>query len=184
MSMLFDSARQVGYVVRDIEKAMAHWSRTLGVGPWFYKEEVGTTEFSYYGKPSRLPRLSIALANSGELQIELIQQRDDAPSLYLDSLRRGGEGAQHLAYWTEDGFDAAVRHMLAAGYVEGHSGRMGTRGRFAYFVHAELPSGMFEISEMAGGKGEYFREIRRAAEGWNGQDPIRRIGAARTGPAS
>lgn len=177
MSMLFGSARQVGYVVRDIEKAMAHWSRTLGVGPWFYKEDVGTTEFSYYSRPSRLPRLSIALANSGALQIELIQQRDDAPSLYLDSLQRGGEGAQHLAYWTEDRFDAGVRHLLAMGYVEGHSGRMGLRGRFAYFVHPELPSGMFELSEMRGGKGEYFREIRRAAEGWDGEAPIRRIGA-------
>lgn len=175
MSMLFGGVRQVGYVVRDIESAMAHWSHSLGVGPWFYKEEVGTTEFNYYGKPSRLPRLSIALANSGDLQIELIQQRDDAPSLYLDSLNRGGEQAQHLAYWTDTGFDDAVTRLLSSGYVEGHSGRMGTRGRFAYFVHADLPSGMIEISEMAGGKGDYFREIRRAAQGWDGRDPIRRM---------
>jgi hypothetical protein len=177
MSMLFGGVRQVGYVVRDIEKAMAHWARTLGVGPWFYKEEVGTTQFNYYGKPSRLPRLSIALANSGDLQIELIQQRDDAPSLYLDSLQRGGEGAQHLAYWTDTGFDDSVARLLSVGYVEGHSGRMGTRGRFAYFVHPDLPSGMFEVSEMARGKGEYFREIRQAAEAWDGSDPIRRVAA-------
>lgn len=178
MSILFGGARQVGYVVHDIEKAMAHWSRTLGVGPWFYKEEVGTTEFNYHGKASRPPKLSIALANSGHLQIELIQQRDDAPSLYLDSLKRSGEGAQHLAYWTDDRFDDMVRQLRSSGYVEGHSGRMGTRGRFAYFVHPELPSGMFEVSEMTGGKGDYFREIRHAAEGWDGTDPIRRIGTS------
>ena len=177
MSMFFGGVRQVGYVVRDIERAMTHWSRTLGVGPWFYKADVGTTEFKYYGQPSRLPQLSIALANSGDLQIELIQQRDDAPSLYLDSLRRGGEGAQHLAYWTDDGFDDAVGRLAAMGYVEGHSGRMGRRGRFAYFVHPDLPSGMFEISEMAGGKGAYFQEIRQAAGAWDGKDPIRRRGA-------
>lgn len=180
MSNFFGGVRQVGYVVRDIEKAMAHWARTLGVGPWFYKEDVGTTEFNYYGQPSRLPRLSIALANSGDLQIELIQQRDDAPSLYLDSLKRCGEGAQHLAYWTDDGFDAAVHRLRLAGYVEGHSGRMGVRGRFAYFVHPDLPSGMFEISEMAGGKGEYFQDIRRAALAWDGSDPVRRMGASST----
>jgi hypothetical protein len=109
------------------------------------------------------------------MQIELIQQRDDAPSLYLDSLHRGGEGAQHLAYWTDTGFDDTVARLLSSGYVEGHSGRMGTRGRFAYFVHPDLPSGMFEISELAGGKGEYFHEIRRAAETWDGRDPIRRM---------
>ena len=41
---------------------MAHWV-ALGVGPWFYKERVVSTEFYYYGQPSRLPELSIALAN-------------------------------------------------------------------------------------------------------------------------
>lgn len=173
MSKILGGVRQVGYVVRDIEKAMKHWSDVLGVGPWFYKEEVGTTEFRYQGKESRPPRLSIALANTGPLQIELIQQRDDAPSLYLDSLRTGGECAQHVAFWTLDHFDDFCAHLSARGYVEGHGGRMGTRGRFSYFVHPDLPSGMIEISEMKGGKGEYFEEIRKAGESWDGSAPIR-----------
>lgn len=173
MSTFFNGVRQVGYVVRDIEKAMTHWAGVLGVGPWFYKEEVGTTEFRYYGAESRPPRLSIALANSGDLQIELIQQRDDAPSLYLDSLRRGGECAQHIAFWTMHDFDEYSDRLLASGYREGHGGRMGVRGRFAYFLHPDLPSGMIELSEMKGGKGEYFAEIRKASEGWDGDHPIR-----------
>ncbi|QYJ19336.1 VOC family protein [Achromobacter sp. ES-001] len=173
MSKLFGGVRQVGYVVRDIEKAMRHWSEVLGVGPWFYKEEVGTTEFRYRGQVSQPPRLSIALANSGDLQIELIQQRDDAPSLYLDSLRASGECAQHVAFWTLDNFDEFCDRLRGSGYEEGHGGRMGLRGRFAYFVHPDLPSGMIEVSEMKGGKGEYFDEIRRAAETWDGSAPIR-----------
>lgn len=178
MSRFLGGAKQVGYVVHDIEAAMAHWSNVLGVGPWFYKREVGTTEFSYYGKPSELPDLSIALANSGDLQIELIQQRNNAPSLYLDSLRRSGEGAQHVAWWTEDQFDQLSRQLLDAGYVEGHAGRMGQRGRFAYFLHPGLPSGMIELSEMAGGKGEYFRQIAAAAQSWDGTDPVRQVASA------
>lgn len=173
MSRIFGGVRQVGYVVRDIEKAMKHWSEVLGVGPWFYKEEVGTTEFRYRGQVSQPPRLSIALANSGDLQIELIQQRDDAPSLYLDSLRKGGECAQHLAFWTLDRFDEFCGRLLRNGYEEGHGGRMGLRGRFAYFVHPDLPSGMIEVSEMKGGKGEYFDEIRQACASWDGSAPIR-----------
>lgn len=176
MSNMFGAVRQVGYVVKDIEKAMDHWVK-LGVGPWFYKEDVGSTEFRYHGKPSRLPKLSIALANSGDLQIELIQQRDDAPSLYLDSLERNGEGAQHVAYWTMDRFDEIGKQLLELGYVEGHAGRMGAnRGRYAYFVHPDFPSAMLEISESTGGKAEYFAEVKRAAETWDGKDPIRRVG--------
>ncbi len=174
MSTIFGGVRQVGYVVRDIEKAMRHWSDVLGVGPWFYKEDVGTTEFRYHGEVSTPPRLSIALANSGSLQLELIQQRDDAPSLYRDSLQRSGECAQHIAFWTLDHFDQYCGQLLARGYVEGHGGRMGLRGRFAYFVHPDLPSGMIEVSEMKGGKGEYFDEIRAAGASWDGTDPIRR----------
>ena len=179
MSILFGGVRQVGYVVRDIEQAMLQWAR-LGVGPWFYKEEVVSTEFRYHGKPSALPKLSIALANSGDLQLELIQQRDDAPTLYLDSLRRQGECAQHVAYWTNDRFDAMCAQLLELGYIEGHAGRMGAqRGRFAYFVHPLLASAMIEISEGTGGKAEYFEQVRMAAAAWDGTDPIRRIGAAR-----
>lgn len=177
MSKLFGQVRQVGYVVKDIEQAMLHWA-ALGVGPWFYKEQVESTEFNYYGKPSRLPALSIALANSADMQIELIQQRDDAPTLYLDTLARNGECAQHIAYWTMDQFDAWCRQLLELGYVEGHSGRMGAnRGRFAYFLHPGLPSAMIELSESTGGKAEYFAQVRQASLDWDGSDPIRRVGA-------
>lgn len=171
----FGTVRQVGYVVKDIRKAMSLWSGTLGVGPWFFKEKVGTTEFRYYGRPAeRLPELSIALANSGDVQIELIQQNDDVPSLYLDSLRKNGEIAQHIAYWTLDRFDEWCAHLAAKGYVEGHAGRMGEgRGRFAYYLHPDLPSAMIELSESTGGKAEYFEKVRQASIGWDGADPIR-----------
>ncbi|WP_295857337.1 VOC family protein [uncultured Xylophilus sp.] len=172
---MFGPVRQVGYVVEDIERAMLQWS-SLGVGPWFYKEEVVTTEFRYRGQESTLPRLSIALANSGDLQLELIQQRDDAPSLYRDTLAKQGESAQHVAYWTRDRFDEFCAILTAQGYEDGHSGRMGAqRGRFAYFFHPDLPSAMVEISESTGGKAEYFEEVRKAAFAWDGNNPILRI---------
>ena len=164
--------RQLAWVVRDIEAAMWHWSTVLGVGPWFYKPAVGVTQFRYRGRESALPQLSIAFANSGALQLELIQQRNDAPSMYQDFLAQRGEGMQHIAWWT-DTFDATVAALLARGYTEGHAGRVGDRGRFAYFEHAALPGNVVELSEQSGGKAEFFREIREAAAGWDGRDPIR-----------
>lgn len=176
----FGSVRQIGYVVKDIEAAMTRWAQ-LGIGPWFYNEDVQSVEYSYYGKPSPLPKLSIALANSGDTQFELIQQRNDAPTLYLDTLARNGECAQHIAYWTADRFDEFCSRLLELGYTEGHAGRMGsaTRGRFAYFLRPDFPSAMIEISESTGGKGEYFQQIRQASVEWDGSDPIRRVGTKR-----
>ncbi len=80
MSRLFGPLRQMGYVVPDVEAAMRHWIEVCGVGPWFYAERLPLTSFSYGGKRYDDIHLSIALANSGEMQIELIQQRSDHPS--------------------------------------------------------------------------------------------------------
>ena len=100
MSRRFGKLRQNGYVVRDIEAALRHWTEVLGIGPFFYFERVPIEEFRYRGEPSPLD-VSIALGQSGALQIELIQQRNDAPSMYKDFLDAGHEGLQHVAYWTE-----------------------------------------------------------------------------------
>lgn len=174
MSKLFGQICQVGYIVRDIEAAMQRWV-SIGVGPWFYRKESPVTEFNYYGKPSKLPRMAIALANSGGVQIELIQPLNDAPSLYLDMLDAGAEGVQHVAYWTETEFDKYCDDLKERGFKEGHSGRMGRSGRFAYFVHDDVPGTVVEISETTGGKGERFKAIREAAETWDGADPIREV---------
>lgn len=179
MSMFYGAVRQVGYVVRDIEKTMEEWVR-LGVGPWFYSEDVVSTSYRYYGATQAPPKLSIALANSGGLQIELIQQRDDTPSLYRDSLLRNGEVAQHVAYWTADRFADICRQLLESGHIEGHAGQMGAgMGPYAYFVHPDHPSVMIEVSDTSGGKAQLFELIQKAALVWDGTDPIRRIGANR-----
>jgi hypothetical protein len=107
MSRLFGPVRQNGYVVRDIEAAMKHWIEVLQVGPWFYIDRVQTDWFRHRGQDSTV-ELSIALANSGDLQIELIQQRNDAPSMYKEFLDSGREGLQHVAFWSTD-YQSPVR---------------------------------------------------------------------------
>jgi catechol 2,3-dioxygenase-like lactoylglutathione lyase family enzyme len=175
MSRVFGEIRQNGYVVRDIEAALRHWTEVLGVGPFFYFERVPMEDFRYRGTPSPI-EVSIALANSGPLQIELIQQRNDAPSMYLDFLRGGREGLQHVAYWTET-FDTELERLLAAGYEIGQSGCVGGRnGRFVYFLTEAHPGTVVELSEISGAKGRFFGHIAATARDWDGTEPIRRMG--------
>ncbi|MFC1886108.1 VOC family protein [Thermodesulfobacteriota bacterium] len=163
--------RQVGYVVKDIEKAMPEWLN-LGVGPWFFTQKVPVENFQYMGKPSNLD-MSIALTNSGYVQVELIQQNNDAPSLYRDFLETAGEGIQHVSHWVED-FDEKSKILLDLGYIIGHSGNIGPNGRFAYFINGKLPGTIIEVSEMSGRKGKYFKKIADKCMDWDGTDPIRR----------
>ncbi len=171
MSRHFGKITQNGYVVRDIEAAMRHWSEVLGVGPWFYAAQAPIEGFQYRGTTSDC-KISIALANSGPLQIELIEQRNNAPSLYRDFLEAGHEGLQHIAYWS-DRFDDAVARAHSLGWSIGQSGHVGLDGRFAYFETESHPGTVVELSETSGAKGVMFKRIAEAARDWDGQDPIR-----------
>ena len=173
MSRIFGDLRQNGYVVRDVEAAMRHWTEVLGVGPFFYFERVPIEDFRYRGEPSPL-EVSIALANSGALQIELIQQRNDAPSMYRDFLAAGREGLQHVAYWTES-FDQDLARYEKAGHGIGQSGRIGESGRFVYLDTEAHPGTVVEISEISGPKGRFFAHIAERARDWDGSDPIQRL---------
>ncbi len=171
MSRHFGVIRQNGYVVRDIDAALAHWTEKLGVGPFFYFERVPIVNFRYRGTPSPL-EASIALANSGALQVELIQQRNDAPSMYRDFLAARNEGLQHVAYWTR-AFDDDLSRLTNDGFVVGQSGEIGTGGRFVYFDTEAHPGTVIELSEVSGAKGRFFEHIAEAALSWDGSDPIR-----------
>ncbi|MBS0243467.1 MAG: VOC family protein [Proteobacteria bacterium] len=171
MSRIYGEIRQLGYVVRDIEAAMRHWTGVLGVGPWYYVDRLPLTSFAYRGTPSN-PHVSIALANSGGAQIELIQQRCETPSMYLDFLAQGPEGLQHVSTWPVD-YDATLARALAAGHRIGQQGAS-NRGPFAYFETEGGHRGTcMEIAAYTGTRKRQFDAIEAAARDWDGRDPIR-----------
>lgn len=171
MSRFLGEIRQAGYVVDDIEAAMDYWSRVLGVGPFFYKERVPIENYTYRGATYE-PHNSVALANSGPLQIELIQTRNDAPSMYRDFKEAGHRGLQHVAYWTQS-YDEDLERLTGLGFAPVMSGEVGEKGRFVYFDTQYHPGTVIELSEVAGPKGKMFQLIREASEGWDGLDPVR-----------
>ena len=172
MSRLFGDLRQVGIVVRDIEAAMAHWSQVCGVGPWFYTDRLAVTAFTYRGRRHDGIHLSIALANSGDVQLELIQQRCDTPSMYRDFLAAGHEGMQHWSSWPVE-YDATLQRALAGGYTVGQEGDS-PRGRFVYLWNEGHPGTVIEMAHLTDGRKRIFDAVRAAAVGWDGRDPVRR----------
>jgi hypothetical protein len=127
--------------------------------------------YSYRGE-SHEPHNSVALANSGFVQVELIQTRNDVPSMYRDFQQAGRTGLQHVAYWTSD-YDADLARLLKEGFKPVMSGEVGEKGRFIYFDTEYHPGTVIELSEVAGPKGKMFDLIRASSEGWDGSDPVR-----------
>ena len=173
MSRFFGRVCQNGYVVRDIEAALKHWTGVLGIGPFFYAEHVQLENFRYHGEPFDL-EMSVALTNSGDLQIELIQQRNDAHSMYRDFLNSGCEGLHHMSYWTTS-YQEDYDRLIAHGFKVGHEG-LTAGGPFVYFDTEMHPGTVIELSDISGSKGDFFEYVRAAAENWDGADPVRKIG--------
>lgn len=170
MSRIFGGITQLGYVVRDARASVEHWIEQ-GVGPWWWFERVPIDWFTYRGEPSS-PELTIALANSGALQLEIIQQHNDAPSMYRDFLQAGREGLQHVSTWTHD-FPGLYDRAVALGYTVGQEGAIGgPDGRFAYFDTETHPGTVIEIASLAGSRARFFERIRDAAADWDGTNPI------------
>lgn len=172
MGLTFGPIRQLGYVVHDIDRAMLHWSQNLGVGPWFYSERFTFDTFTYGGVRHDGLQLSVAMANSGDMQIELIQQRCSTPSMYLDFLSSSGAGLQHLAFWPAD-YDVAYRDAIRSGYEVGQEGQL-PRGRFVYFKTDGHAGTVFEFNEITPIRRQIIETIALAAKSWDGRDPIRR----------
>lgn len=167
-----DPVRQIGYVVTDLDEAIASWLE-LGVGPWYVLRGI-LQRMLYRGEP-RAVTLSLALANTGDLQVELIHQDDDTPSIFTEFLAANGPGFHQLAWWPDD-FESTMQAVQAAGWPVVWSGGEDSGVRYAYFEPPGGQATIIEIMELTDAFAGMAKLVRDAADGWDGTDPIRPLG--------
>jgi hypothetical protein len=165
---------QVAYVVDDIDRELERWTKELGVGPFFLFRSFPVIEPKYRGKPTDID-IDLALAFSGSMCFELIQQRNNAPSVYREVIDRRGYGFHHWAVSTKT-FDAEVARRQAAGAPLAFSGAAGVGARFGYMDATDTLGGMIELIEINPNVEEFFGMLHAAAQGWDGKDPVRTLG--------
>lgn len=171
MSRLFGPIRQCGIVVPSLDRALDYWTGVLGIGPFYRMNHVELDYFRLRGQESEVD-LSIALGNSGDMQIELIEQHNNAPSPYLDFLNRHGPGLQHYSVWSET-YDSEMQRLAGGGIEVLAEGKIGNGSRFAYFEGGNDAQPVMEISDLTSATAELFKMIRDEAAGWDGRNPVR-----------
>jgi hypothetical protein len=171
MSRIFGKLIQTAYVVHDIEAALKHWTENLGIGPWFYRELVPIEAFTYRGEPSDL-KMSIALGYSGDMQYELIQQRNDAPSVYKAFMETIGVGQQHVGFQVDD-LEASIGTGRSLGYQMEQEGTITNSGSFAYMSKGDHPGTMIEFLPMLEVRRKSWATIQSWSVNWDGSDPVR-----------
>ena len=166
-----DGIIQMCYVVPDLKAAMAQWSRTLQVGPWFMLEHFTGDNPVYRGQPSKA-EVTLAMGFAGHMNIELIQTKNDAPSVYREVIEKRGYGFHHwgIATWN---FDASVAKYESAGYALAFLAAVPSGGRVAYMDTTAVLPGFTEVIELGGAFEEVFGRFYRESLAWDGKDPIR-----------
>lgn len=163
---------QVAFMVDDLEEAALRWVRTTGVGPFLTVPNIQLAEYDYRGRKSSGLDFSVAIAQSGALQIELVEQHCDSPSAYRDTIAKGQTGFHHLAVYVAD-YDAAYRHYRDQGFVSAVDGVFGQM-RFSYIDTSAALGCMIELIEEDAFETEFFERIAKAAADWDGvTDPVR-----------
>lgn len=166
---------QWGYVVRDVNAGMEHWTRLLGIGPWVLIDDFSAYEFTHRGQRVDLD-IVVALSYFGETQVELIQQRNDAPSPYKEFIDSGREGLQHFGFWPSD-YEATKKALAEAGckpvYIADPPA-----ADIAATIYFESPAPfgpMIEISALNTTRAAANERMKREAYEWDGSDPVRRF---------
>lgn len=172
--MSYGAVRQVAFLCRDIEASMRFYTARFGIGPWFLMDRVTLSDCVYRGAPCDIS-LSAALAAWGPVQIELLQQHDDKPSIYRDWYARDftHDVQHHVACWPED-YRPAMARAMADGFIVEQEGDT-PRGGFAYLTHPDNPDQILELTEWTPPRRAFDAAIRRAADDWAGETPRRRF---------
>jgi Glyoxalase/Bleomycin resistance protein/Dioxygenase superfamily len=162
---------QMSYVVEDIEAAMGHWARHLGVGPWFLLEHFTGDEATYRGAPAEAD-VALAMAFAGHMLVELVAPNDDRPSVYREAIQRAGYGFHHFGVGTLD-YEADLARHIEQGHDLVFQARVPTGGRVAYVdTTARLP-GYVELIELDPATDAAFTRFYAASLAWDGSDPVR-----------
>lgn len=159
------------WVVPSIEKAVDHWVKAFGVGAWLLLENDPDIPRYYHGKETDC-RYRAALADWGNIQVELVDSLRDGPSPFADVYRPGETSFHHVAIETDD-FEADVARFGKLGfplafrstYGDMQYGMVDTRPGLGFMIE------LLENSEMHTVSVNHVRELARDFDGTN---PLRR----------
>jgi catechol 2,3-dioxygenase-like lactoylglutathione lyase family enzyme len=140
--------RQIGIVVKDLERTARYYRTTFGIGPWYRLRTAEVQDLVLRGEPID-PRFEIAIAYSGRIQLELIAPQG-GNALYDEHLRTRGEGLHHLGFCVRNlGRRLEVARslgleVLQSGTIRSHGGAV---TRFAYLDTCETGGIIIELIE-------------------------------------
>jgi len=173
---------QLGWSVPDLRSAMENWVKLVGVGPFFYQEHVPLRNVVYRGQPTTFDH-SCAIGWWGDVEVELMQQHCDKPSHMRDVVANGGYGFASVSWFAPD-LDAETRRLEALGFPYIWSGEFAEDMSARWFDARHVLGAMIEVFPEHPEMRYSFTLLKQISEGWNGDEPIRKMEALLPGAFS
>jgi hypothetical protein len=160
----------VSYEVPDIPAAVDAWVSTFGAGPFFLLERQVFDQVTHNGAPAAWDH-SAAFGQWGPIGVELQHTYEISPE---DTLRPAivgrGNAPNHVAYVSADPVGESTR-LEQLGFPQvlfAQSGPVELR-----FHYVPLLGHAIEIHKESPFLLDFFAMIAKAAQGWDGTDPLR-----------
>lgn len=169
---LFGQIDQIGYVVDDLDSAVARWTAGTGIGPWTIFRN-SRLRGRYRDAPT-IVDIDVALGYQGDTQIELIEVLSETPSPY-DADGTSLTGIHHIA-WIVGDLDSALAAALSRGLTiafEADSGAV----RVVYFDAGDGSGTLYELIEGAGMRAMKDAGVA-ATRAWDGREAVTEIDLA------
>ena len=158
----------------EIRPAIDWWIKDGKAGPFFLLDSFTGPEQRYRGGPTKAD-VTIAMSFAGHMNIELIQPKDNEPSVYKEIVDRRGYGFHHLGIAFED-VEAARHEYEGRGYHVVFSTPVPSGGKVYFMGDGAGAPGFVELIPATPGTDEMFTRYWRASVDWDGKDPIRPFG--------
>jgi len=165
---------QMAYVVQRIRPAIDWWIKDGGAGPFFLLDSFTGPEQLYRGQATGAD-VSIAMSFAGHMNVELIQPKDNKPSVYKEIIDRRGYGLHHLGLACED-VEAERFKYEGRGYHVVFSTPVPSGGTVYFMGDGANSPAFIELIPANEGTDDMFTRYWKASIDWDGKDPIRPFG--------
>jgi hypothetical protein len=165
------SILELCHVTNDMDRAVDHWTNVFGAGPFYVFDVPAMAGQTNRGQPSIID-LRIGFGFSGGLLIELLQQMNDAPSVFREILDERGAGYHHVLLRVP--FDQGRTRLESQGYAIAFSGSLPGGERFALFDTRDGNGGFVELMDLTPASFGPMELIHKAHMEWDGKTELKR----------
>ena len=177
MEKKFGPMMQMAFVVEDFDEPIEFWTKKMNIGPFFKLEHLNVKDLYYMDKPVNLD-FSVAIAYTGNMQIELVNQHCDTPSIYNEYVQNEKGVLHHLCTLTDD-IENDIKILESQGYINLQGGKTQDNGKFAYLHTKDKKDPIFELAQLSKAGLGFFDIMHEASKKWDKKTAVMNLGEVR-----